>query len=53
MLCKVTPCVGHALANFRPHWLCWADLKMETAISCTNAVWWLAFSILQVEASRM
>ena len=36
MLCKVTHCAGHILANTRSHQLRWDDQKMGTAISCTE-----------------
>ena len=37
MLCKVTHCAGHILANTRPHQLCWGNREMGTAISCTES----------------
>ena len=36
MLCKVTHCTGHVLANTRPHQLCWGDWEIGTATSCTE-----------------
>ena len=36
MLCKVTHCTGHVLANTRPHQLRWGDQEMGTATSCTE-----------------
>ena len=36
MLCKVTHCTGHILANTRPHQLHWGDWEMGTVISCTE-----------------
>ena len=34
IICEVTHCIGHALANTRPHQLRWGDREMGTAISC-------------------
>ena len=33
MLCKITHCARHILANTRPHQLSWDDWEMGTALS--------------------
>ena len=44
---KVTHCVGHILANTRPHHLHWGDQEMGTVISCTECSLILSMRLAQ------